>query len=1112
LQCPNCQFKNREKAVFCRKCGASLKNDIACPQCEFLNPADSRFCEKCGQGLKPPKDELSIDYSQPHSYTPKFLADKILKTRSSLEGERKLVTVLFADVANYTAMAEKLDPEQVHQIMDGCFKILLDEIHRYEGTINQFTGDGVMALFGAPVAHEDHAQQACHAALSIQKALTHYGDDLNRRLGIHFKMRMGLNSGEVVVGAIGDDLRMDYTAVGDTTNLAARMESHAEPGSILVTSATYKLARDYFVFDALGAVAVKGKVTPQQVYELVETGDVDTRIRASVAKGLTQFVGRKNSMAALNEFYERARSGAGQVVGVVGEAGVGKSRLLLEFVNRLPENETFYLEGRCLHYGAGMAYLPVLDMLRAYFGIQPEDRELAVKKALDEIIRNMDRQLLCHLPAFQEILSVTVDDEKYLQLDPGSKKMRTFEAIRDLFIRISEHRPLVLAVEDLHWIDKTSEACIDYLIDWLADTRILLILLYRLEYTHPWGSKSHYGKIGLTQLGFQSSSELVQAILEGGQTAPALRDLVLERSGGNPLFVEELTHSLLENGTIQKKDDRYVLTRDPSHIRVPDTIHGIIAARMDRIEESLKRVMQVASVIGRVFAFRILQTMTEVREDLKSHLLNLQGLEFISKKSLFPELEYIFKHALTQEVAYNSLLQQRRREIHERVGLSIEAQYPDRLEEYYELLAYHYGQSDNKQKAMDYLDLANGKAIRLNAMQEAMDHFTSAMAVLDGLADTRENRKRRIILLLGNWIVFWLLYRTPDYAALLSDNEGLVKDLGMAELLGPFYGRLGQIEWVYGNFEKAIQLSNEAAKLCESEKKFTDAGIAYMLQQWCHFYKGDFEKTLYLKNEVFRMMKHRFDLRTNIWAMTGASWAYTNKGCWQKALHDGYKALKISEEYSDNSLISFALWIIAVAYLQQGDMGKAVKFAELGVQKAPTPADRQWAQMTLAWCLCRAGKPETGVNALMDMLPLVRKSGFRVVEVTIMNQIAEGHLLARQKNRAAEAAASGLNMAFELGMKFNICWAYRLFGEIALQNRPDESAEHFEKTIDIAKEIRAENELALAYAGYGRYYRQMGDIVQAKDYLNQSLEIFERLGTLIEPDKVRKELAQLSEA
>ena len=665
-----------------------------------------------------------MNIRHPDSYTPKFLADKILTSRSSIEGEHKLVTVLFADVANYTAMAEKLDPEIVHQIMDGCFNILMNEIHKYEGTINQFTGDGVMALFGAPVAHEDHAQRACHAALSIQKSIAEYGNKMIKDFAVEFKMRIGINSGPVVVGAIGDDLRMDYTAIGDTTNLASRIENMARPGTSLVSSHTHKLARDFFEFKSLGKIEVKGKEALQEAFELIKAGEVDTRIGAAVAKGLSRFVGREKSISSLMEAYEKTQSGSGQIVGIVGEAGVGKSRLLLEFKKRLNNDNFIYLEGRCLQYGGSMVYLPVLDILRSYFEIKDGDQELLIKKKMEEKILQLDEKLKGALPAFHALLSLKVEDQSYPKLEPVQKREKAFEAIRDLLVRESQDRPIILVVEDLHWIDKTSEEFFGYLIEWLANTQIMLVLLYRPEYTHKWGSKSYYTKIGLTQLTSQSSAELIQAILYDCEIEPGLETLILNRSAGTPLYIEELTHSLLENGTIQREQNQCFLAIEPKDIQIPDTIQGIIAARMDRLEDNLKRTMQVASVIGRDFAFRILQTITGVREELKSYLLNLQGLEFIYEKVFSLSWNTFSNMPLRKRWPTIVCSQRDEREIHERIGEAIEQIYAERPEEFYEMLAYHYDHGEVWEKAFLYLSKSGNKARQAFANHEAIGFYT----------------------------------------------------------------------------------------------------------------------------------------------------------------------------------------------------------------------------------------------------------------------------------------------------------------------------------------------------------------------------------------------------
>ena len=776
MECLKCRFENRDGVTFCEECGAKL--ELICPECGGQTPLGRKFCGSCGHGLVAAAKPNSIDYDRPQSYTPKHLVDKILTTRTAIEGERKLVTVLFADVVDSTAMFEHLDPEDVHEIMDGCFRILLDEVHQYEGTINQFRGDGVMALFGAPIAHEDHAARACHASLAILKGLIPYAEELKRDYGIRFRMRIGLNSGPVVVASIGDDLRMDYTAQGDTANLASRMESGAEPGTILVSEHTYRLARDFFQFASKGKIHVKGRKAPLEVHRLLGAGEIETRMAASTARGLTRFVGRRRELESLDEAFRRAASGQGQAVGIVGEAGVGKSRLLLEFLNVLPREGFNYLEGRCLHYGGAMPYLPILDIFRSFVGIKEGDPEIAVEKKIEERILGLDENLREAIPSFEDLLSLPVKDAEYTKLEPKERRERVFEAIRNVLVRGSQEKPLILAVEDLHWIDKTSQEFLEYMIGWLPSTRILLILLYRPEYTHQWGSKSWYAKIGVDQLSDGTSAELVSAILEGGEMAPELSDLILGRASGNPFFMEELAQSLLENGSIQKRKDKYVLAAESTGIHVPDTVQGIIAARMDRLEEGLKRIMQVASVIGRKFAFRILQAIAETREDLKSQLLNLQGLEFIYEKNLFPELEYIFRHALTQEVAYNSLLIRHRKEIHGKIGRAMEKLYPERLEAFYEMLAYHYARSGVLTKAYDYHKKSGDKAYKNDAPNEAMRFYREAMEILSRLPETRENKKEKMELVLSSFLPLRRLGFTKDSLPYLQEAETLAEELG----------------------------------------------------------------------------------------------------------------------------------------------------------------------------------------------------------------------------------------------------------------------------------------------------------------------------------------------
>ncbi len=824
VKCPKCGFGNREGVKFCEECGSKLES--LCPSCGARVPLGRKFCGECGQRIADVPAPGLTDFYSPRKHTPTNPTDKILETREALEGERKLVTVLFADVADFTALSERLDPEAIRRIMDDCFKLFIGEIHRYDGYVDKFTGDGAMALFGAPLSHEDHAQRACYAALALQRALEKYGERIREEFGIDFRMRVGLNSGVVVVGSVGNDLKMDYTAIGDTVNLASRIENVAKAGTVLVSENTHRLARDYFHFSSLGKAQVKGKEKSVDVYELTGCTEVATRIQASVAKGLSRFVGREREITVLEEAFEKARSGLGQVVGIVGEAGVGKSRLLLELMRLLPEREYTFLEGKCLHYGSFMPYLPFLDILRSYVQIVEGDGGAIARQKILDKVSQLDTDLREVLAPLEDILTLEVTDEDYLTLDPQTKRTRIFEAIRDLLFWESQNKPLVLAVEDLHWIDKTSEEFLGYLIGFLAKARILLVLLYRPEYVHQWASRSYYTQIGLGQLSKKASAELVQAILQEGQAVTELRELILDKAAGNPLFMEELTCALLQNGSIGRKDDQYVLTCRTSDIQVPDTIQEIISTRMDRLEENLKRTMQVASVIGRDFAFRILQTITGMREELKSYLMNLQGLEFIYEKRLLPELEYIFKHALTQEVAYNTLLLRRRKEIHERIGNAIEGLYPDRLGEFYEVLTYHYSRSDNHEKACRYSRLSAEKALRSYANWEAFRFYKEAMRSLDKLPDTEQNRKVKIKVCLAIDSPIRLLSYPEDSFTILENGEKLARDLGDERSLASLCSSMAFYYTLHGKPAQALECVEKAF---ESAKQLQDPGLTAIL-------------------------------------------------------------------------------------------------------------------------------------------------------------------------------------------------------------------------------------------------------------------------------------------
>ena len=1049
-----------------------------------------------------------MDYSAPQSYTPKHLVDKILNSRRSLEGERKLVTVMFADVAGFTAMSEKLDPEDVHQIMDGCCRILVDEIHRFEGTVGEFRGDGVMALFGAPIAHEDHAQRACHAALAIQQALVLYTEEVKRRYGMDFKMRIGLNSGMVVVGSIGDDLRMDYTAMGDTTNLAARMESSAQPRTVLLSKNTQRLIKDYFDLRPLGPLELKGKEEPQEVFELVKAGGAISRLEASMAKGLTRFVGRENSMGVLIEAYEKVKNGTGQVVGIVGEAGVGKSRLLLEFRHRLPQNAFSYLEGRCIHFGGAMPYLPILDLLRSYFEIGEGEREMILRKRVKERILGLDGKLQGIITPIQDLLSLKVEDGAYLKLEPRQRRERVFDALRDLFIRESQERPLVLVIEDLHWIDKTSEEFLDYLIGWVANAKVMLVLLYRPEYTHSWGNKSYFNRIGLDQLTLKSSAELVRSILEGGETAPELSNLILHRAAGNPLFMEELTHSLLENGSIQKTGNQYVLSKKSSDLQVPETIQGIIAARIDRLEENPKRIMQVASVIGREFTFRILQSISDMREDLKSQLLNLQGLEFIYEKSLFPELEYVFKHALTQEVAYNSLLSNRRKDIHKKIGNAVEELYAGSLEESYGVLAYHFSKGEELEKAWRYLKLAGEKAARDHAPWEAYGFYKEAVELLNRLPDTEETKKKLIEIIRLMRIPQVLLGYPEGSLSFFQQGERLAKELGDTRNLALFHSGMGIYYNYAGDNLTAIRYTEEAF---EKVRKAQDVDLLAPLGfALCTTYgvSGWYKELIEKMPEVISLIEKTgresdsFALGASPYShfcgMTGLALAQTGRFEEGKVLLE--KALGNAIQVGDSATLGLTHWSYGFFYYLKGDWKSTKEHLEKGLtssQEAKFALGMTQPLIMLGYAYSNLGDPESGRRLAEKGLQVYRDTGMEFFLSVSHYVMGSMHLDSGDLENAGTSMKEALRLSRKNSEKAWEGLALVGLGRVLGKKEPrqtEKAKEYFREGLAILNDQKLKPWYSQGLMFLGEFYLDADEKEKALEDLKEAEGLFQEMG------------------
>jgi class 3 adenylate cyclase len=680
----------------------------------------------------------AASFISPESYTPKHLAEKILTSKSALEGERKQVTVLFADLKGSMELLADRDPEEARKLLDPVLEVMMEAVHRYEGTVNQVMGDGIMALFGAPVAHEDHAVRACYAAVRMQRRMNLYADEAQRKGGTPVQIRAGLNSGEVVVRSIGSDLHMDYTAVGQTTHLAARLEQIAKAGSTLISAETLKLAEGYVQVRPLGAVPVKGLDQAIEVYEVSGIGLARSRLQAAAARGLTRFVGRDTEVQQLALALERAAVGHGQIVAIVGEAGVGKSRLVWEFTHSHRTHGWLILESASVSYGMATPYLPVIELLKSYFRVQTQDEPREVRDRVAGKLLMLDRALEPMLAPLFALLDVPITDAMWDALDPAQRRQWTLDAVKRLLLRESQIQPLLLIFEDLHWIDSETQSLLDGLIESLPTNRVLLLVNYRPEYQHSWGSKTYYRQLKIDPLPPESAEELLETLLGTHPGLQPLKRLLIERTEGNPFFLEESVRILVETQVLTGERGAYRLETPVQSLQIPATAQAILGARIDRLAPENKRLLQAASVIGKDVPFTLLEAIAEEGEDrLRKGLIQLQAAEFLYEAKLFPDLEYTFRHALTHEVTYSSLLQDRRRPLHARIVEAIEALYPERLTEHVEQLAHHAFRGEMWEKAVTYLRQAGAKAFARSANREAATDFEQVLTALTHFPKTR---------------------------------------------------------------------------------------------------------------------------------------------------------------------------------------------------------------------------------------------------------------------------------------------------------------------------------------------------------------------------------------
>jgi class 3 adenylate cyclase len=737
MKCPKCQFDNREAVKFCEKCGAKM--EFVCPNCGAKIPLDREFCGECGSKLshplEPPPKELSFDekIEKIQRYLPKGLTEKILSQRDKIEGERKQVTVMFCDMEGFSPLVERLGSEEAYSIMDQIYEILIHKVHDYEGTVNEMTGDGIVALFGAPIAIEDAPQRAIRSAYSIHRELARFSEKMKQeRSGIPpIKMRIGIHTGPVVVGTLGNDLRVEFKAVGDTVNLASRMQGLAEPGATYMSEETFRLTEGLFRVEALGELEVKGKEEAVKTYRVIALSTRRTRFDVSAERGLTSFVGRERELELLLDGFERSKEGRGQAFSIVAEAGVGKSRLLYEFRKAVANEDVTFIEGRCLSYSRSVAYHPVIDTLKSNFDIREGDEDLEIKEKVKRGLKILAADEGSTLPYVLELLSVKESGIDKIALSPEVRKDRIIEALNQIVLKGSQIRPLIMAIEDLHWIDKSSEERFKSLLDSISGERIFLIFTYRPEFVHTWGGRSYHSQVNLNRLSNRESLTMVEHLLRTKHVNSALEELILEKTEGVPFFIEEFIRSLKDLQIIERNDNSYRIAKDIQTLTIPATIQDVIMARVDSLPGGAKEVLQTGSAIEREFSYELIKRVMGVPEqELLPQLSALKDSELIYERGIYPQSTSIFKHALTRQVVYDSILTKRKKRLHEEIGNAIEEIYKDNLDEHYAVLADHYTKSENYVKNVEYSIKAGDRAVGVFAWHSAQNHYENALRFL----------------------------------------------------------------------------------------------------------------------------------------------------------------------------------------------------------------------------------------------------------------------------------------------------------------------------------------------------------------------------------------------
>jgi len=1134
MECPGCTFQNPQGMKFCGECG--IKLEVACPKCNFINPPKFKFCGECGENLRNLPDSTSSDINKTENENEN--RERENQCYESIEGERKHVTILFSDISNYTAMSERLDPEAIKEITSHVFGKISKIIIKYDGFIEKYIGDAVMAVFGASKSCGDEPVMAIRAAGEIHKIVKKISPEYEDQIKEPLRMHTGINSGLVVTGDINFE-KGTHGIAGDTINLAARLCSLGKEDEIIVDPDTFGQAEGFYNFEKKGPVKVKGKTKPVTFYKVISLKDQPRKIHR--LHGVrTTMIGRTAELSHLNQALERLEKGRGSVISIIGTAGTGKSRLIEEFKATLDTKKVQWREGHAYPYTQGIPYAPLIDLLNRAFKIEEGISNEALKEKVRTGITNLSEDLHDIVPYIGSLYSLNYPEIE--EVNPELWRSNLQKAIFSIISALANRGQTIICLEDLHWVDQSFMDLLRILLPKLKKP-VIFLCVYRPAITLFSGSHldttsipEFYHELRIKDLSPSESQIMVEALLDTNEIPRALERFIQNKVEGNPFYLEEMINSLIETKILVKDNDKWMLVRDITEADISSTIHGVISSRLDRLDIGTKRILQEASVIGRSFFYEILKRITKINKNIDGSLSSLERLEMIKTRSVMPDIEYIFKHALTQEVVYNGLLKKERHDIHERIGLIMEKLFDSRIAEFYETLAFHFMQGHSSKKAIDYLIKSGEKCLERFSVKEANDYFQKAYNILQKLPESQDENQKALIDILNNWA--FCFYYLGDFNKLLKIYSSHVDDfetLNDDAKLGMFNVWYGVAYCCAGKMKKSYELLKKAIKLGEKSNDQKVIGYACTWMSWTCGPLTFYDEGIAAGKRA-RKIARSFPSDQYLYfkPLAGMCWIYFWQGQLDKLFDGAKELLQYGNRTSNSRSIVMGHWLMSGFSFFSGDMESSIDSGIKSLNSADDPFYRQFAKTFVAPAYILTDKPLEAKKMVSEIWKFHETNNIGLVAcwgkgVSGIVEIIEGRM-----NKGFETLGDAVTWAQKDGMHCFLPSFEYFFGFIYLnivqgkgpkgltimaknigfiiKNVPvaaKKAEAHLQTAVNLATDFKQEGVLALAYFGLSQLYiiKKRGGV--AREFILKAIEVFDKIGADTYLNQAKNVLAQL---